>query len=94
MTEMSERVRKLRLGSILSSSAEGFVSIVDGGSMINDTQFGELQRLITDAESQGASVVCGGTPWRNPYLEHGAYFQPTLIGNVNEQMEIARKEGS
>ena len=93
MAEMSERVRKLRLGSVLSSSAEGFVSVVDGGSMINDTQFGELQRLITAAESQGASMVCGGTPWRNPYLENGAYFHPTLLGNVNEQMEIAQREG-
>ncbi|KAF8340576.1 Aldehyde/histidinol dehydrogenase [Cantharellus anzutake] len=92
MTEMADRVSKLRLGSVLSSSAEGFVSVVDGGSMINNARFDELERLMTDAESLGADVRCGGTRWRNPYSEQGAYFRPTLIGNVNEQMEIARTE--
>ncbi|KAG8934944.1 Meiotic Sister-Chromatid recombination aldehyde dehydrogenase [Tulasnella sp. 418] len=89
---MAARIRKLRLGSVLSSSEEGFVSVVDGGSMISDARFAELERLVKAAEHDGAQVVTGGERWTHAYLEEGAYFPPTLIGHVNENMEIAQTE--
>lgn len=94
MSEMTDRIRKLRLGSVLAPSSEGFVSVVDGGSMINDDRFETLERLIRDAEDQGAELVCGGARWRHPYVENGTYFQPTLLGNVRLTMEIAQQEGN
>jgi acyl-CoA reductase-like NAD-dependent aldehyde dehydrogenase len=48
---------------------------------------------VRGAEEQGAEIACGGSRFRHPYLEHGAYFQPTLIGNVRPSMEIAQQEG-
>ena len=93
MAEMSERIRKLRVGSVLSTSAEGFISVVDGGSMINDTRFDSLERVIRDAVTMGAHLVCGGTRLKHPYHEAGSYFAPTLLGNVTDKMEIAQSEG-
>jgi len=89
---MGGRIKKMRLGSVLSSSQEGFVSVVDGGSMISDARFGELERLVKAAERDGAEIVTGGQRWQHPYLEEGSYFEPTLIGHVNENMEIAQTE--
>ncbi|KIO27890.1 hypothetical protein M407DRAFT_22808 [Tulasnella calospora MUT 4182] len=89
---MTARIAKLRLGSVLSSSADGFVSVVDNGSMISDARFEELERLIKAAERDGAEIVTGGERWQHAYLENGAYFEPTLIGHVNENMEIAQTE--
>ncbi|KAG8909493.1 Meiotic Sister-Chromatid recombination aldehyde dehydrogenase, partial [Tulasnella sp. 408] len=89
---MTARIAKLRLGSVLSSSADGFVSVVDNGSMISDARFEELERLIKAAERDGAEIVTGGERWQHAYHENGAYFEPTLIGHVNENMEIAQTE--
>lgn len=111
---MTARIAKLRLGSVLSSSADGFVSVVDNGSMISDARFEELERLVKAAERDGAEIVTGGERWQHAYHENGAYvtfpelavggamltsfffryFEPTLIGHVNENMEIAQTEGT
>ncbi|KAF9515327.1 hypothetical protein BS47DRAFT_1361054 [Hydnum rufescens UP504] len=58
MAEMSERIRKLRVGSVPATSPEGFISVVDGGSMINDsdTRFDGLEKVIQDAVAMGAHL--------------------------------------
>ena len=92
---MSARIKKLRLGSVLSSSPDGFVSVVDTGSMITDARFAELERLVKAAERDGAEIVSGGERWQHPYLEEGSYvpnnaFLPCLtriwpvIGTLNQ----------
>lgn len=87
-----ERVRKLRLGSVLSPSGEGFVSTVDTGSMISRGRFRVLERLIKLAEEDGAIVETGGREYNHIYHTGGAYFDPTVVGNVISDMEIAQKE--
>lgn len=71
MDIMSARIRKLRLGSVLTSQ-EGFVSVVDAGSMVSDGRFAELERLVKAAEHDGAEIAAGGERYNHPYLEHGA----------------------
>lgn len=60
--------------------------------MISHDRFDELERVIRDAEAEGAEVCCGGTRWRHVYLEDGAYFSGTVIGGVEPHMEIAQRE--
>jgi len=69
---MEARIKKLRLGSVLAPSADGFVSVVDGGSMISDARFDDLEKLIKSAERDGAEIVAGGERWRHAYLEEGS----------------------
>ena len=47
---------------------------------------------MRDAVEDGADLVTGGERWRHAYLEQGAYFQPTVLANVQQGMEIAQQE--
>ena len=87
-----ERASKLRLGSALHAT-DGYVSPVDCGAMISRDRFSELERIVNEAVNDGASLHVGGTQFRHAYLEDGAYFSPTVIGDVHLGMEIANKEG-
>lgn len=88
---LSERVKKLRQGSVLHSE-DGFVAPVDCGAMISQDRFSELERIINEAVQEGAHLEVGGGQWKHPYIEGGSYFSPTIIGDVQQGMEIAQKE--
>ncbi|KAK7049325.1 Meiotic Sister-Chromatid recombination aldehyde dehydrogenase [Paramarasmius palmivorus] len=74
---LRERIDKLRCGSVMSPSAEGYLTPVDVGSMINDDRFDGLEAWIREAEDDGAQVH-GGGKYNHVYCEHGTYFKPAL----------------
>ena len=84
------RAGDLRLGGALSADDVG--TGVDVGSMISRDRFQRLQDLIEDAVNRGARVDLGGGPRNHPYLTNGAYFEPTVIGDVQQDMDIAQHE--
>jgi acyl-CoA reductase-like NAD-dependent aldehyde dehydrogenase len=86
-----ERVKKMRPGSVLAQSPEGYVATVEGGSMISAERFGSLEKLIKDAEDEGATVE-GGAEYKHHYLENGFYFTPSIVGPVDPSMGIAQQE--
>jgi acyl-CoA reductase-like NAD-dependent aldehyde dehydrogenase len=92
---MDERISKLRIGPTLVTSPAGeeYGRVVDGGSMINDTRFKALEDIIQAAVEQGAQLLQGGLRMAYPQLPGSSYFQPTLLTNVTEDMEIAQEEG-
>ena len=87
-----ERVRRLRPGSVLAQSPEGYVSTIDCGSMINGDRFRGLEKVIRDASEGGALVEGGGAQYHHAYLENGYYFSPTVVGAVEAEMDIANQE--
>ncbi|KZS93340.1 meiotic sister-chromatid recombination aldehyde dehydrogenase [Sistotremastrum niveocremeum HHB9708] len=89
---LTERTKRLRFGSVMSPSAEGYIAPVDCGAMISRDRFSELERLINNAVEEGASLETGGSRWKHVYLEEGAYFSGTVLGNVENGMEIAQTE--
>ncbi|KAK9368569.1 aldehyde dehydrogenase family-domain-containing protein [Lipomyces kononenkoae] len=86
---LTERVPQLRLGSSLDDDDD---KNIDVGAMVNDSRFDELERLIVDAVTRGASLVCGGQRYNHPEYPLGSYFQPTLLVDVTPEMEIAKSE--
>jgi acyl-CoA reductase-like NAD-dependent aldehyde dehydrogenase len=60
--------------------------------MISADRFRELERLINEAVQEGARLEAGGSHWKHVYLEGGSYFAPTVIGDVQQGMEIAQNE--
>ncbi|KAI0003729.1 Aldedh-domain-containing protein [Russula compacta] len=85
-----DRAHDLRIGGALS--ADDVSTGVDVGSMISRDRFQRLQDILDAATSQGAQVDLGGRPKVHPYLAQGAFFEPTVIGQVRRDMDIARQE--
>ena len=73
-------------------SADGVGTGVDMGSMNSRERFQALQDRIGAATAQGAQVELGGRPATHVYLNNGAFFEPTVIGEVTRDMDIAQNE--
>jgi len=58
------------------------------GPLANKAQFDRVQGFVERATQEGATVMCGGSP----YGDSGYLFEPTLLTNVNPRMEIFRDE--
>jgi len=78
-----EFARSLRMGNPLGPD-------VDLGPMINEAQRRKVKDKLELALKQGATLLTGGK--RPSNLQKGFYFEPTVITNVNHEMEIMRTE--
>ncbi len=67
---------------------DGMQPDVDQGPLIDLEAVHKVERLLADAQSQGASIACGGS--RHP--RGGTWFSPTLVKNVHNRMAIAQEE--
>ncbi|HVT54371.1 MAG TPA: aldehyde dehydrogenase family protein [Dongiaceae bacterium] len=61
------------------------------GPVVSEVQFKKIQGLIEAGIKEGATLVAGGTG-RPEGLNRGYYVRPTVFGNVNNGMTIAREE--
>lgn len=93
----TERVIVIRdlAQQLISGMVEGAKSLVLGNGMDMETQLGPLvdvgqrdrvMRLVKDAVSQGAKILCGGAE-----LE-GSFMQPTILADISPGMAIAQEE--
>jgi acyl-CoA reductase-like NAD-dependent aldehyde dehydrogenase len=87
VAQFTERVGQLRLGSDIDQLDE-----IDVGALVSNNRFGKLQDLIADAVSKGAKLLHGGKPYHHPNYPQGHYFEPTLLVDVNETMDIFNEE--
>jgi succinate-semialdehyde dehydrogenase/glutarate-semialdehyde dehydrogenase len=79
---LTELVSGLRLGTDLDYSS-------DVGSLISQEQLDKVTSHVNDAVARGAKVLTGGSP--RPDVATFA-FEPTLLENVSEDMELCRRE--
>ncbi|WP_207907180.1 NAD-dependent succinate-semialdehyde dehydrogenase [Cocleimonas flava] len=79
--KLAKKVAELKVG-------DGFSEGVTTGPLIDESALTKVQQHIDDAVNQGAKVLIGGD---RPEGE-GAYFNPTILTNVNKTMLIAKEE--
>ncbi|MEB8432671.1 NAD-dependent succinate-semialdehyde dehydrogenase [Cocleimonas sp. KMM 6892] len=79
--KLAKKVAELKVG-------DGFSEGVTTGPLIDESALTKVQQHIDDAVNQGAKVLIGGD---RPKGE-GAYFNPTILTNVNKTMLIAKEE--
>ncbi|MBN9108173.1 MAG: aldehyde dehydrogenase family protein [Pseudonocardia sp.] len=61
------------------------------GPVVSQAAYDKVQRLITGAVDDGATVVAGGLG-RPDGLDTGYYVRPTVLSGVTNDMQIAREE--
>lgn len=63
------------------------IKIEDLGSLVSKKQLDLLMSQVADAKNKGAKIVIGGNQ-----LEGGAYYSPTIITNVTQDMRVWKEE--
>lgn len=83
--EAVSRFQKVKVGSPLNPETQM-------GSQINEHQVKQIHAWVEKAVAEGATLACGGKKPTDEVLSKGAFYEPTLITNVTNDMEIARNE--
>ncbi|KAH0625632.1 hypothetical protein JD844_015222 [Phrynosoma platyrhinos] len=58
------------------------------GPQVDETQYKKILGYISTGKKEGAKLLCGG----NPAADKGYFIQPTIFGEVQDGMTIAREE--
>ena len=61
------------------------------GPLISKLQYEKVQRLIQAGIDEGATLVCGGLG-RPAGMNRGWFVQPTIFGDVTNEMTISKEE--
>lgn len=78
-----EFAKSLRIGNPLGPD-------IDLGPMVNAAQRAKVEEKLAQAVRSGAMILCGGK--RPTHLQRGYFYEPTVITNVNHDMEIMKTE--
>jgi len=62
---------------------------VDYGPLINQEGLSKVESMVSRAKGEGASVVTGG---RRADLGKGWFYEPTVLTDCRQEMEIVQKE--
>ena len=62
---------------------------VDMGPLINEAAITNVQRLVDSAVKKGATITTGG---KRASREDGFYYEPSVLINVKQDMEIIQEE--
>jgi len=85
-TEMLvERAKRLRLGN-------GLEAAVDVGPVINESARDRIHDYVGIGKADGARLLAGGEPAVEGELAQGAFYRPTIFGDVTPRMRIAQEE--
>lgn len=75
--------KSLKLGN-------GLKPDTDLGPMINLRQLEDVHARVRRAANEGARVLCGGR--RSPKFKKGFFYEPTVIADVEHDMDLVRTE--
>ena len=85
MKRFVARVANLRVGP-------GTEEQTDMGPVASQSQLDRVVSYVALAHEEGARLVCGGQRITGGECEHGYFFQPTVIDEVDPQMRVAQEE--
>ncbi|HEY4942209.1 MAG TPA: NAD-dependent succinate-semialdehyde dehydrogenase [Rhizomicrobium sp.] len=79
--KLAERVAKMKVGN-------GMDDGVNQGPLINMAAVEKVEGLLADATKKGAKIAAGG----KRHALGGTFFQPTIVTDVTNRMEISAEE--
>ena len=80
-----EGAKRLKVGN-------GLDETTDMGPAINQTQLATDLRYIELGQAEGARLLCGGHRLEQGEYRHGWFLEPTVFGDGDRRMRIAREE--
>lgn len=83
--QLVARANAIRLGDPMSLDSEM-------GTVAFDGQFKKVLEYIDIAQKEGATLLCGGKRASGEGLDQGLFIEPTVFGDVQNDMRIAREE--
>lgn len=78
-----ERAAKIKLG-------DGLEADTGMGPLINARRLQEIEEIVAAATQAGATLAYGGK--RPAQLNHGFFFEPTVLTNVTDDMKVFAEE--
>ena len=86
MDRLKEKSAKIVVGNPMDQATQM-------GPQVSEEQLNRIKGYVDIAQKEGASVVTGGCPPQlDPEFQKGYFFQPTIFGDVNNQMRVAQEE--
>jgi len=85
VTRLVERARKLTVGNGLDPK-------VDMGPAINEQQLGTVMSYVEIGKNEGAKLLTGGHRLESSEYAKGWFHEPTVFGDCDPEMRIAREE--
>ncbi|HEY0377074.1 MAG TPA: aldehyde dehydrogenase family protein [Pyrinomonadaceae bacterium] len=86
LDRFKEKAQKVRVGDPMDATTHM-------GPQVSEVQLNRIKGYVDLAREEGAQVLTGGCP---PELEgdfqKGYFFQPTIFGDVKNQMRVAQEE--
>ena len=82
---LTEKANSIKLGDPLDEETEM-------GPIAFKEQLEKVQGYIDTGQNEGAKLACGGKPPDNPELQDGFFIEPTILTNVDNEMQVARDE--
>nr|WP_323783158.1 aldehyde dehydrogenase family protein [Amylibacter sp.] len=85
MRRVADYASNLKIG-------QGIETDTDIGPIISARQADRIAGYLAAGPNEGAKVLAGGNRADSPALQGGHYIQPTVFGDVTDDMSIAREE--
>jgi lactaldehyde dehydrogenase/glycolaldehyde dehydrogenase len=77
--------RTLRMGDPMKSDTEL-------GPKVNQIELEKIERMVAKAQSDGAEIVLGGHRPDGEQFRRGYWYEPTVLTNVRNEMDIMQQE--
>jgi aldehyde dehydrogenase (NAD+) len=85
LAELTKRAEGIKVGPAMDPSS-------DAGPIVSKTQLEAVERYVGIGRQEGADVLIGGERAVVEGHDGGFYFQPTILGNVDNAMRVAQEE--
>jgi betaine-aldehyde dehydrogenase len=86
LAKFKEKSQKIVVGDPADKSTQM-------GPQVSQEQLERIKSYVTIGREEGAGVYCGGeAPKLDGALQHGYFFQPTILTEVKNQMRVAQEE--
>lgn len=88
---MNEAMEAAKAAAAKATVGDPLAETTRLGPVVSELQFNKIQALIEKGIEEGADLVAGG-PGRPEGLDKGYFIQPTVFGNVTNDMTISEEE--